>query len=74
MATRLLPTSTWIPDPDPGSAASASRAASTARCAAKAASLSPTLYVRLASSKLDSASARREATSVSLPSSAPSLP
>ena len=44
----------------PGSAASASRAASTARCAASASSLRPTLPVRSASSKFDAASARRD--------------
>ena len=73
-AIRLRPTSVVAAEPAPGSARSVSRAASTARCAFSASSWFPTLSVSWASSKFDAASARREATSVSLPSSAESLP
>ena len=71
---RLRPTSALISGSACDSAASASRAARTCRCAASASSCLPTLSVRSASSKLACASARREARSVSLPSRAPSLP
>ena len=76
MATsmRLWPTSTVAAAPAPGSAARASRAASTAWCAARASCLRPTLLVSTASSNFERASACREAGSVSLPSIADSLP
>ena len=58
-ALRLRPTSIFAWVPGPGSAKSASRAASTAWCATNASSVRPTMAVSLATSKFAAASAPR---------------
>ena len=73
-AVRLRPTSAFTPASAPAAFARSCRSASTAWCAARAASALPTCFVKSASSKFDCASARLEAKSDSLPSSELSLP
>ena len=73
MAVRLRPMSALARSPDPGSAARASRAASTLRCAGSASSGRPTRRVSAATSKFALVSASREAVSDSRPKERPQL-